>query len=125
MVDYTCFLKKYINYWNVMSIQKFCFLQALARFLQVRKILQHSCKNLARMPLHPRILQKLNFLKESCKISQEINFLSTRVSLNVFFGVCGGTDHFSGYRFLLLKSCSFGRFQKLYIVFPDRMYKFY
>ena len=59
MVHYACFLVKCINYQNVMCIQEIYFLQDLARFLQVRKILQNSCKNLARMPLHPRILQEL------------------------------------------------------------------
>ena len=68
MVDYACFLVKCINYQNVMCIQKNYFLQDLARFLQVRKILQESyrnaiaAKNLARLPLQARIMQDLNFL---------------------------------------------------------------
>ena len=55
-VDYASFLLKCINYQ------------------QVRKILQGSCdravscKNLARMPLHPKTLQELYILLESCKI---------------------------------------------------------
>ena len=74
MVDYACFLVKCINYQNLMCIQKIHFLQDLAKFVQVKKILYDFCdtavsyKNLTRMPLHPRILQELNFLWESCKI---------------------------------------------------------
>ena len=76
--DYACFLVKCINYQNVMCIQKFYSLQ-------------ESCKlgNFAIMPLHPRILQELNFfvrtlqdflnVQETCKILQETNFLSTTV----------------------------------------------
>ena len=97
MVDYACFLVKCINYKNVKCIQKICFLQDLARFLQVRKILQDSCD---RAQFLARILQKCHCiqescknwifcknlqdflnLQESCKILQEIIFLSTRVML--------------------------------------------
>ena len=68
MVDYACFWVKCINYQNGMCIQKIHFLQDLAKFLLVRKILQDSCdksvscKSFAKMPLHPKILQELNFL---------------------------------------------------------------
>ena len=66
-VHYACFLVKWINYQNVMCMKKIHFLQDLARFLQIRKILQNSCKKLARRPLHPRILQECHCIQESSK----------------------------------------------------------
>ena len=87
VVDYACFLVKCINYQKVICIQKFYFLQDLARFLwqstdscknlarilQECHCIQQSCKkaigskNLARKPLHPRILQECHCIQESCK----------------------------------------------------------
>ena len=60
MVDYASFLVKCINYENVMCIQKIYFLQDSCK-------LGKSCKILARMPLHPRILQECQCIQESCK----------------------------------------------------------
>ena len=75
-----------MNYQNVMCIQKIYFLQDIARFLQVRKILEDFCKNaiasknLARIEIFVRILQEFMNLQETCKILHEINFLSTRAA---------------------------------------------
>ena len=96
MVDYACFLVKCINYQKVICIQKIYFMQDLARFLQVRKILQDSCdraqflartlqntiasKNVARIEYFVRILRDFLNLRKSCKILQELKFLSTRVA---------------------------------------------
>ena len=67
MVDYTNFLVKCLNYQNVMCIQKIYFLQDLARFLQVRKILQDSCKLGKSCKILARILQEYHWIQESCK----------------------------------------------------------
>ena len=101
MFDYACFLVKFITYRNLMCIQKIYFLPESCKNAI-------ASKNLARMPLHPRILQECHCIQESyknaivsknlakieffvrilqdflnlqkkCKILQEINFLSTRI----------------------------------------------
>ena len=100
-----------------MCIQKIYLFQDLVRFLQVRKNLHDSCKSLARMPLHPRILQECHGIQESCKnalasknlvrieffvrilqdfldlqetckILQEIKFLSTRADITFVKALC-------------------------------------
>ena len=68
MVDYACFLVKCINYQNVMCIQKIYFLHDLARFVQVRKILQD-------------LVIKHSFLQESCKNA----IASKNLARNEFF----------------------------------------
>ena len=76
MVDYACFLVKCISYQSVMRMQKNYFLQDLARFLQVRKILQDFCDRaqfLAKMTLHPRILQELIFLQDLARDKFSVN----------------------------------------------------
>ena len=92
MVDYPCFLMKSINYQNVKCIQKIYFLQDSSNLGESCKILvielsflREVCKNaipsksLARIDFFVTILQDFLYLQESCKILQEINFLSTRV----------------------------------------------
>ena len=95
LIHYSCFWVKCINYQNVMCIQKIYFLQDLAGFLQVTKILQDSCKLRKSSKILARILQECHCIQESCmnwifcrnlarfsnlqktcKILQEINFLS-------------------------------------------------
>ena len=61
MVNYPGFLVKCINHQNVMCPKKIHFLQNFARVMIDHCFLQESCKILEKMPLHPRILQELNF----------------------------------------------------------------
>ena len=55
-------LREYNVYTEILSLAR--SFEILARFLQVVKILQDSCKNYARMPLHSRILQESHCVQE-------------------------------------------------------------